>query len=95
MPPWRSCCARARELPAAFFELLELGLQHEQQHQELLATDIKYILSTSPLAPAYLEYLPGAGLLALPRSAAPPATWLPVPGGVHRIGFQEAGLLLR
>ncbi len=75
------------ELPAAFFELLELGLQHEQQHQELLATDIKYILSTSPLAP---EYLPAAGLPAA-LHAAPSVAWLPVPGGVHRIGFQEQG----
>ena len=73
------------DLPEAFFELRELGLQHEQQHQELLATDIKYILSTSPLAP---EYLPAASLPAVP-SAAPPVAWLPVPGGVHRIGFQE------
>ena len=43
------------ELPARATELVELGLHHEQQHQELLATDIKYILSTNPLAPAYLE----------------------------------------
>src|SRR6478735_4067907 len=33
--------------------IIELGLQHEQQHQELLVTDIKYILSTNPLLPAY------------------------------------------
>ncbi|UOQ99574.1 ergothioneine biosynthesis protein EgtB [Hymenobacter sp. 5317J-9] len=76
---------RADELPAAFFELLELGLQHEQQHQELLATDIKYILSTSPLAP---EYLPATELPA-PITHAAPGAWLPVPGGINRIGFQE------
>ncbi len=34
-------------------ELLELGLNHEQQHQELLSTDIKYILGNNPLFPAY------------------------------------------
>jgi len=34
-------------------ELVELGLQHEQQHQELLVTDIKYILGNNPLFPAY------------------------------------------
>ena len=81
-------------LPPAFFELLELGLQHEQQHQELLATDIKYILSTSPLAPAYLsEELAGAddSSFVIPPSSLSAATWLPVPGGVHRIGFQEEG----
>ena len=93
-----------RDLPPVFFELLELGLQHEQQHQELLATDIKYILSTSPLAPAYLgEELsvkstalgaeafaptPNAALLTLNSKEA---SWLPVPGGVYRVGFQESG----
>ena len=77
-----------QELPAVFYELLELGLQHEQQHQELLATDIKYILSTSPLAPAYAD----PAVLPAPRPASPSAAaWLAVPGGVHRVGFQEEG----
>ena len=100
--------ADSDQLPAAFFELLELGLHHEQQHQELLATDIKYILSTSPLFP---EYLPGSkqavgpepGLAvtdaadegtspsAASHSLVNQATWLPVPGGIYRIGFQEQG----
>jgi len=35
--------------------LLEIGLQHEQQHQELLVTDIKYILGNNPLYPPYQE----------------------------------------
>lgn len=39
-------------------EILELGLQHEQQHQELLWTDIKYILGTNPLYPKYSDDLP-------------------------------------
>ena len=92
-------------LPAGFFELLELGLQHEQQHQELLATDIKYILSTSPLAPAYQELKVKSEELRVDSvDASDPtlnfslltfnsraAQWLPVPGGVHRIGFQEQG----
>jgi ergothioneine biosynthesis protein EgtB len=73
-------------LPAAFAEVFELGLQHEQQHQELLVTDIKYILSTSPLAPAYLP------AEASPAATQPgPAAWLPVPGGVHRIGYEGDG----
>jgi len=80
--------AQHGDLPAAFYELLELGLQHEQQHQELLATDIKYILSTSPLAPAYLD----EELLSNnPSSSAAPASWLSVPGGIYRVGFQETG----
>ncbi|MCC2546684.1 ergothioneine biosynthesis protein EgtB [Hymenobacter sp. BT175] len=74
--------------PASFATVFELGLQHEQQHQELLATDIKYILSTSPLLPAYHP----AGELPPPSgSVQPPASWLSVPGGVYRIGFQEEG----
>ncbi len=35
-------------------ELIMLGLNHEQQHQELLATDIKYILGNNPLFPPYI-----------------------------------------
>jgi len=38
-------------------ELLELGLNHEQQHQELLLTDIKYILGNNPIFPVYNEDL--------------------------------------
>jgi ergothioneine biosynthesis protein EgtB len=89
----------ANGLPATFYELVELGLQHEQQHQELLATDIKYILSTSPLAPAYLTELRvdavDSAESALHSSLLPPnsseAHWLPVPGGIYKIGFQEEG----
>ncbi|WP_303311941.1 ergothioneine biosynthesis protein EgtB [Hymenobacter sp. BT730] len=79
--------AYASELPAVFFELFELGLQHEQQHQELLLTDIQYILSTSPLAPAYRAAPPKNIEAPLP----PPAAWLPVAGGVYTIGQQEPG----
>lgn len=66
--------------------VLELGLQHEQQHQELLLTDIKYILSTNPLLPAYSKTAPGV------TSRTPvKADFLEVPGGVYRIGFQGEG----
>lgn len=66
--------------------VIELGLQHEQQHQELLLTDIKYILSTNPLLPAYTTAAPPQTI------AAPvPATYLDVPGGVYRIGYQGNG----
>jgi ergothioneine biosynthesis protein EgtB len=84
------------ELPAAATELVELGLHHEQQHQELLATDIKYILSTNPLAPGYLEQLSQLAAapatdFASPAASARPATWLPVPGGIYPIGHQQEG----
>ncbi|NVO84356.1 ergothioneine biosynthesis protein EgtB [Hymenobacter terrestris] len=78
---------QADTLPPAFWELLELGLQHEQQHQELLATDIKYILSSSPLAPAYIADKPAPAS----ASSAPKAAWLLVAGGMHRIGFEGDG----
>ncbi|HSI90036.1 MAG TPA: DinB family protein, partial [Adhaeribacter sp.] len=55
--------------------LLELGLQHEQQHQELLVTDIKYILSTNPLLPAYQ---PRPEKTTVP--AAGKMEFLPIPG---------------
>lgn len=41
------------EKGALFAELVELGLNHEQQHQELLISDIKYILGSNPLWPVY------------------------------------------
>ena len=48
---------RAGDLPATALPHLRLGLQHEQQHQELLLTDIKHALWCNPLQPAYREDL--------------------------------------
>jgi ergothioneine biosynthesis protein EgtB len=82
------------ELPPAVAELVELGLHHEQQHQELLATDIKYILSTNPLAPGYLENEEGGrgnSPFSVADSSLKEASWLPVPGGIYSIGHQEPG----
>ncbi|MEO7339120.1 MAG: DinB family protein, partial [Caldimonas sp.] len=39
-------------------EIIELGLHHEQQHQELLLTDIKHVFSLNPMAPAYARRWP-------------------------------------
>jgi len=64
--------------PAA--PLIELGLHHEQQHQELLLTDIKHVFWMNPLRPAYREPL------AATVDAAAPVAWHRVPTGVHRIG---------
>ena len=65
--------------------LLTLGLQHEQQHQELILTDLKHLLAQNPMAPAYL---PG------PWPAAPAATaqtWQRFEGGVQEIGHHGDG----
>ncbi len=60
--------------------LVTLGLNHEQQHQELMLTDIKHVLSVNPLQPAYRDDL------ATPAGAAGPLDWHGFPEGVHEIG---------
>ena len=77
-------------------ELVELGLHHEQQHQELLVTDIKYILGTNPLYPAYREVKAGAGAGAEGKTkkqgiAAATPGFTAVAGGVYRIGHRGEG----
>jgi ergothioneine biosynthesis protein EgtB len=59
--------------------LVELGLQHEQQHQELIVTDAKHLLSLNPLFPAYGLDLPAAG-------PAPAQNWVTFAGGIAEIG---------
>jgi len=65
--------------------LVELGIQHEQQHQELLLMDIKHVLSRNPMLPVYLPLtLPG------PEPTAP-TTWTDHPGGTVGIGHDSGG----
>ena len=64
--------------------LLRLGLNHEEQHQELLLTDLKHILAANPLRPLYRVRCPEAGV------EAPPMSWIPRAGGVVEIGFEGA-----
>ena len=66
-------------MPAEAAGRIQLGIHHEQQHQELLCYDIKHALWTNPLHPAYTE----GG--AFP-SATPPLRWLEFPGGLTEIG---------
>jgi ergothioneine biosynthesis protein EgtB len=65
---------------------LEIGLNHEQQHQELLLTDLKLNLYANPLRPSYRDDLPEA-----PHSTAPELGWKSFPGGVHEIGARGDG----
>jgi len=69
----------------ALAALVELGLQHEQQHQELLLTDVKHLLSCSPLYPAYAD----DALAEAPAVAA--LDWLPFEGGLAEIGYNGRG----
>jgi ergothioneine biosynthesis protein EgtB len=66
-------------------ELLELGFNHEEQHQELLLTDIKYILGNNPLFPAYNS----------PVSEHHPINstkeWVRFDEGIYEIGFNGQG----
>lgn len=61
--------------------LIRLGLHHEQQHQELLVTDIKYILGHNPLFPVYKE---GHNLLAGKNTET---GFLKISEGIYDIGF--------
>src|ERR1019366_6417210 len=53
-----------------------LGLEHEQQHQELIATDIKHALFTNPLHPAYREPSASVTALSAGEGIAPPLDWV-------------------
>lgn len=70
----------AGELDERALELLEMGCNHEQQHQELLLMDFKHLLSLNPTAPVYLER---AADQAVP---VPDYEWIAVPEGVVEIG---------
>ncbi|NDP47461.1 MAG: ergothioneine biosynthesis protein EgtB [Sulfuriferula multivorans] len=62
-------------------ERLEIGLNHEQQHQELMLTDIKLNFSVNPLRPVYRGDLPD-----LPQRLAPAIHWQEFSGGIQQIG---------
>lgn len=67
-------------------QLLELGLQHEQQHQELIITDTKYIFAQNPLLPIW-DADKTLDRFKLPETLE----WLPVPEGVYEIGYKGEG----
>src|SRR5215471_15975064 len=68
-----------------FAPLLELGVQHEQQHQELILMDIKHVFSCNPLLPAYR-----APQLHV-QAPASPSGWADFAGGVKEIGHDDSG----
>jgi ergothioneine biosynthesis protein EgtB len=71
---------------SAVYDRLVLGLHHEQQHQELLVTDIKYILAMNPLHPVY--HVAPQSTSSLSGSAA---HFIPFAGGTYEIGYDAAG----
>mgnify|MGYP002279468404 CR=1 FL=1 len=58
-----------------------IGLNHEQQHQELMLTDIKHIFANNPLKPVYLDLKP------TPQTNASPLEWFKHPAGIYKIGY--------
>jgi ergothioneine biosynthesis protein EgtB len=81
-----------REAPAETLEaaaaLVELGLQHEQQHQELILTDILHAFWCNPLLPACQPTEAQSLRLAV---ATPVANWIEVPAGIVQIGHAGEG----
>ena len=66
-------------------DVVEVGLHHEQQHQELMLTDLKHVFSVNPLRPVFSER---------PHVPAPdpgPLGWRPFPAGLHEIGRAPGG----
>jgi ergothioneine biosynthesis protein EgtB len=98
-PPLAEILAYRSHVDAAIARLLEaspefpanaeaarritLGLEHEQQHQELIATDIKHAFFTNPLHPAYRE----SAATPEGESIAPPLDWVSFSPGLTQIGF--------
>lgn len=65
--------------------ILELGLNHEEQHQELLVYDIKYILGNNPLFPKYKDEI------QVENTSAAPLEFLEIKEGLYDIGYEGKG----
>jgi ergothioneine biosynthesis protein EgtB len=68
-----------------FGSTIVLGIHHEQQHQELMLTDIKHVFSENPLRPIFRKRAETMG------STVPPIGWVPFKAGVCQIGHAGAG----
>ncbi|GLS04029.1 ergothioneine biosynthesis protein EgtB [Chitiniphilus shinanonensis] len=72
-------------IAAPVLDLIELGIHHEQQHQELIVTDLKHHFWSNPLHPAH------GPLSEIERVAHCATGWLPFSGGLVEIGRRGAG----
>lgn len=88
---WRDIDQRIKEVLDSSKEdemlgmLVLLGLQHEQQHQELILTDVKHLFSQNPLNPCYKPFS------LIPHEKTLPVEWRRFEGGIVEIGFQGPG----
>ena len=76
----------ARDLSKEIRKLVVLGLHHEQQHQELLLTDIKFTFSCNPTNPVYF-----AGEILEERREVESKESIEMKGGIYKIGYEGAG----
>ena len=74
-------------LAPAVAELIELGCNHEQQHQELLLTDILHLFAQNPLRPAYKD----PGPIAVGKTDSAPPAYRKFDGGVVEVGHDGQG----
>jgi len=65
--------------------VIVLGLNHEQQHQELILTDLKHAFAANPLRPIYLDRPP------TPDTASAPLSWTGYSEGVRWVGYEGTG----
>lgn len=72
-----------KDLSNEIKEVIEIGCHHEKQHQELLLTDIKYILGNNPLTPAYNDVFEENPVEEINQK------WIKFPDGIYEIGHKE------
>jgi ergothioneine biosynthesis protein EgtB len=77
---------QAGDLEPSQLAVLETGLHHEQQHQELIVTDLKHMFSHNPLRPAYLAESPVHA-----EQEASVLSWVDHPGGLLWVGREGEG----
>jgi ergothioneine biosynthesis protein EgtB len=75
------------DLAPAAAELIELGCNHEQQHQELLLTDILHLFAQNPLRPAYKD----PGPIAVGKIDSSPPAYQKFAGGIVEVGHDGRG----
>ncbi len=73
--------------PDPLLAMIELGINHEQQHQELLLTDVLSLFAAQPLRPAYREPQPKPDK----PSAADDLKFIAFDGGIHAVGYDGTG----
>ncbi|HEX4021438.1 MAG TPA: ergothioneine biosynthesis protein EgtB [Acidobacteriaceae bacterium] len=72
-------------------ERIELGLHHEQQHQELIVTDMKHAFWSNPLQPVYAQNASAQNALPMRPENASPRRWFSYAGGLAEIGHNGDG----